>query len=157
MSGPHGGRNVSKSPSSGSFSPSYPRRAVVAAMLALAMAVVSGASVSFAQTATPTRAAAASCSTTSQGVIVVVVENPSPGDLLVPGNNVVINGVAYDTSSTQGPGIDKVAAYLGDRDAGSIFLGNAALGLPNPLAPSSSQFANAGFSLRSLTLPVGTG
>jgi hypothetical protein len=87
----------------------------------------------------------------------VIVENPSPGDVLNTGSSVVINGVAFDTRSTSGPGIANVSAYLGNRDTGGVFLGNATLGQPNPLVSSGSQFADAGFTLRSSTLPSGSG
>jgi hypothetical protein len=107
--------------------------------------------------ATPTASAAASCVTppAAQGVV-LIVENPNPGDVLIPGSNVVIQGIAYDPTAASGIGVDRVSGYLGDRDTGGIFWGNAALGLPNPLA-NSGQFATAGFSLRSPTIPAGSG
>lgn len=138
----------------GIFNSSWRARAGAVAVV-LTGGLVSSASLAFAQAATPTRVAAPSCSTSQS--IQLLVENPSPGDLLVPGNNLVINGVAFDLSATQGSGIDRVSAYLGNRDAGGVFLGNAVLGQANPLAPSGSQFATAGFSLRSGTLPAGSG
>jgi hypothetical protein len=106
--------------------------------------------------ATPTASAAASCVTTPAQGVVLIVENPNPGDVLTPGSNVVIQGIAYDPTAASGIGVDRVSGYLGDRDTGGIFWGNAVLGLPNPLA-NSGQFATAGFSLRSPTIPAGSG
>jgi hypothetical protein len=68
-----------------------------------------------------------------------------------------MNGIAYDTTATSGSGISQVSLYLGSRDAGGTALGNATLGQPNPQVPAGSQFANAGFTLRSPTLPSGSG
>jgi hypothetical protein len=110
-----------------------------------------------AATATPTAAPATpSCVPPPQG-IVLTVQNPQPGASLSPGSSVVIDGVAYDQSSTSGAGISSVTAYLGDRNAGGIFLGTATLGQPNPGVGSNSPFASAGFTLRSATLPTGSG
>jgi hypothetical protein len=130
------------------------------------LALMSGGSLASAEqvaqaaTATPRPSVATStpiaCTTQPQGVQ-VVVENPSPGDVLSTGTSVVINGVAFDTRSTTGPGIASVSAYLGNRDTGGMFLGSATLGQPNPLVSSGSQLADAGFTLRTSTLPSGNG
>jgi hypothetical protein len=114
-----------------------------------------------AATATPTPGTGASptpvpCVTPTIG-IQLVLENPSPGDTLLTGTQVVMNGIAYDTGATEGTGIASVAIYLGDRDSGGISLGVAQLGQPNPLAAPGSQFANAGFTLRTPRLPAGSG
>jgi hypothetical protein len=106
--------------------------------------------------AMPTASAAVACVTLPTQGVVLIVASPNPGDVLMPGSNVVIQGVAYDTAATSGVGVDRVSVYLGDRDTGGIFWGNAALGLPNPVA-NSGQFATAGFSLRSPTIPAGSG
>jgi hypothetical protein len=107
------------------------------------------------RTATPTATSAAACVSPPQGTV-VIVGFPNPGDALAPGSNVVVQGVAYDTASTSGPGIDRVSVYLGDRDAGGLFWGNATLGLPNPQT-NTGPLASAGFSLRSPAVPAGTG
>jgi hypothetical protein len=88
---------------------------------------------------------------------VLILENPSPGDTLISGTQVVMNGVAYDTGATTGTGISSVVAYLNARDAGGLALGTAQLGQPNPLAAPGSQFATAGFTLRTPALPAGSG
>lgn len=89
--------------------------------------------------------------------IVIILENPQPGDTLLSGSQVVMNGIAYDTGATTGSGIASVTIYLGDRDAGGLALGTASLGQPNPAAAAGSQFANAGFTLRTPVLPTGNG
>jgi len=86
-----------------------------------------------------------------------VLENPQPYDTLISGTQVTINGVAWDPTVTSGTGVSQVTVYLGSRDSGGTSLGNALLGQPNPLASAGSQFANAGFSLRTPTLPQGNG
>jgi hypothetical protein len=87
----------------------------------------------------------------------IILENPQPGDTLISGTPVVINGVAYDTRSAAGSGINSVQVYLGSRDAGGIALGTAVLGQPNPNVSATSPYANAGFTLRTPNLPNGTG
>src|SRR5579871_202151 len=134
-----------------------------AAILGLAaLAYAGGATTTFAQaTATPTPTTGTAptpipCSVPPFG-IVIQLENPSPGDTLMSGTQVVMNGIAYDTGSTTGPGISSVTIYLGNRDQGGISLGTAILGQPNPAAPAGSPLANAGFSLRTPVLPNGSG
>lgn len=103
--------------------------------------------------ATPTSSAA--CVRPPQG-IVISMSTPNPGDVLSTGANVVVSGIAYDTAASSDPGIDRVSVYFGDRDAGGQFWGNALLGQPNASA-GSGPLANAGFTLRSPTLPSGSG
>jgi hypothetical protein len=108
-------------------------------------------------TAAPTAAATAvPCTTTGQGVV-LILSNPQPGDTLMTGTAVNMSGIAYDPASTSGSGISSVTVYLGARDAGGLALGTAALGQPNPQAPAGSQFATAGFTLRTPALPAGSG
>jgi hypothetical protein len=134
-------------------------RIVVALLVVFA---VSGGD-AFAQatsTPAPTSSAAAPtpvpCATPPIGVQ-IVLENPAPGDTLISGTQVVMNGIAYDTGATSGSGIASVTIYLGARDAGGLSLGTAILGQPNPSVPAGSQFATAGFSLRTPPLPSGNG
>jgi hypothetical protein len=114
------------------------------------------ASTAFAQ-ATATPAPAAPNCVVSQVGIHLELENPQPGDTLLTGTQVVLNGIAFDNGATSGSGISSVTAYLGARDAGGMFLGTAQLGQPNPQAPAGSQFANAGFTLRTPAMPTGSG
>ncbi len=92
-----------------------------------------------------------SCVTTAP--VVLDLLNPHAGDTLPPGASIVMNGVAYDPAATQGTGIDKVTLYLDNRDQGGLFLGQATLGQTNPQAPANSEFANAGFTLKTNSLP----
>jgi hypothetical protein len=91
------------------------------------------------------------CVTTAP--VVLELLNPHAGDALPPGASIVMNGIAYDPSATQGTGIDKITIYLDNRDQGGLFLGQATQGQPNPQAPANSEFANAGFTLKSNSLP----
>jgi hypothetical protein len=81
------------------------------------------------------------------------VANPGPGALLTPGV-MIIQGIAYDDNAEQGVGVDRVSVFLGDRDEGGQFLGDAILGLPNPQSVEGGdpQFARAGWRLRTPAL-----
>ena len=109
-------------------------------------------------TATPAAAAATAvpCVNTAQGVQ-ILLGNPQPGDTLLTGVPVNMAGIAFDPASTSGSGITSVTVYLGDRDAGGLSLGTALLGQPNPQAAAGSQFATAGFTLRTPKIPNGSG
>jgi hypothetical protein len=133
------------------------RTLLVAAVCLLAVGAV--ASAEPAQQAAPTATPAATavpCVSARQG-IQVILQNPQPGDTLLSGTSVVMAGIAFDPASTSGPGIASVKVYLGDRSAGGLALGTATLGLNNPQAPTGSLFATAGWSLRTATLPAGSG
>jgi hypothetical protein len=104
----------------------------------------------------PTMAAAPAAQSNVAAVAMVpgqppllVLSNPSAGDLLNAGT-VIVEGVAYDPAATTGSGVDKVDLYLGDRDAGGLFLGSATPGASmNPLVTEAgSRLAQAGFSIR---------
>jgi hypothetical protein len=84
------------------------------------------------------------------------VSNPTAGDRLIPGS-LVIQGFAYDDTAERGAGIDRVSVFLGDRDAGGQFLGDATLGIPNPqsVEGGDSQFALAGWRLTTPALKNG--
>jgi hypothetical protein len=81
----------------------------------------------------------------------LVVANPSAGDMLTPGA-ITMQGVAFDTTATNGIGVDRVSVFLGDRDAGGIFLGDATLGAPATAPVPSDQFALAGWTLETPAL-----
>jgi hypothetical protein len=85
----------------------------------------------------------------------VAVANPSPGDVLQIGG-LEIAGKAFDPAAglDQGPGIDRVQVFLGDRDLGGLHLGDARLGLLNPAAAPGTQFSMAGWGVV-VTLPSG--
>lgn len=129
--------------------------AMVLALAATGAGSVASAAPAPQSAATPTATSTTTCVTPSQG-IAVLISAPNPGDVITPGLNVTVSGIAYDTGATTDPGIDRVSVYFGDRDAGGLFWGTAALGQPNPLASSGPQ-STAGFSLRSPTIPSGSG
>ena len=80
----------------------------------------------------------------------LVVANPSPGDMLIPGA-FVMQGVAFDEDAAAGLGVDRVSVFLDDRDKGGLHLGDAAFGGRNLLS-SDPQFATAGWSLTTTSL-----
>jgi hypothetical protein len=127
-----------------------PRTFLAAVILVVSSgSVVSADPADQAATAVPTP----TCVVPPSGII-INVSNPNPGASLNPGGNVVITGTAYDQASTSGAGISSVTANLGSRDAGGIFLGNATLG---QASGGAGPAANSGFTLRSTTLPSGSG
>ena len=127
------------------------RRGTSATLIGLAMA--SSGMVAFAEPAQQA-APGASCVVPPQG-LVVTIDTPGPGAVLSPDSNVIVSGVAYDATSTSGPGVDRVTVFLGDRDAGGIFWGEATLGEPSPQLGGNRT--TAGYSRRSPSIPSGTG
>jgi hypothetical protein len=61
--------------------------------------------------------------------LVLSVGNPQPGDLL-PRGKYVMQGLAFDRSSSRGSGVDKVTVFADDRDKGGQLLGDGVLGQP---------------------------
>jgi hypothetical protein len=59
--------------------------------------------------------------------MVLSVGNPQPGDLL-PRGKYVMQGQAFDRAATSGSGVDRVSAFVDDREAGGQFVGDAVLG-----------------------------
>jgi hypothetical protein len=84
------------------------------------------------------------------------VGNPGAHELLTPGV-MIIQGIAYDENAEHGVGVDRVSVFLGDRDEGGLFLGDATLGLPNPqsVEGGDTQFSLAGWRLRTPVLKGG--
>ena len=89
--------------------------------------------------AVPVAADTSSCPAPVVAGIHLELSNPHAGDSLQPGAY-AMTGIAYDVSSTTGPGIDRVALFL-DND----YLGDAQLGQPNTAAVTG-PYAKAGFS-----------
>ena len=87
--------------------------------------VLVGASV--AMMASPSAAEPLAVVTCPGGAPVVQLANPGPGDVLSQGDYIV-SGVAFDPAASQGAGIDRVDLFLGDRDNGGVFLGEATPG-----------------------------
>jgi plastocyanin len=52
------------------------------------------------------------------------VANPNPGDQDIP-RSLIMSGTALDSTAASGTGIMQVQAFLGNRDAGGTFVGNA--------------------------------
>jgi hypothetical protein len=61
--------------------------------------------------------------------LVLSIGNPQPGDL-IPRSKYVMQGLAFDRAAQSGSGIDRVSAFVDDRDAGGQFVGDAVLGQP---------------------------
>jgi hypothetical protein len=82
-------------------------------------------------------------------VPILVVTGPEPGAILSP-DNVVVQGAAVDCHVDIGAGINRVSVFLGRRDAGGIFLGDAALRAPAPIPilPADQYAPGSGFVLR---------
>jgi hypothetical protein len=85
-------------------------------------------------TVTPSRAGAAVGTAApvvsvkpSQGPVLRVA-NPSAGDFVSRGNFWSF-GVAFDSASASGPGVDQVSYFLEPRDSGGVFVGSAKPGL----------------------------
>jgi hypothetical protein len=92
--------------------------------------------------------AAAQSTTTSSGCSGFKFElaNPSPGSMLQPGGY-VLEGIAMDTRSTSGPGIDRVDFFLGNRDEGGLSLGSVL-----PSSTATGPFGEGSFQT-TLQLP----
>jgi hypothetical protein len=65
------------------------------------------------------------------------MDNPNPGDTIMPGGYVV-SGIAFDPTATIGSGVSRVDFFLGLRDAGGLYLGSV-LPLPAPGGPPRFQ------------------
>jgi hypothetical protein len=63
--------------------------------------------------------------------LVLSIGNPQPGDQ-IPRGKYIMQGLAFDRSANSGSGIDRVSAFVDDRDAGGQFVGDAILGQPTP-------------------------
>jgi hypothetical protein len=79
-------------------------------------------------------------------VPLVVVTSPPPAATLPP-DDMVIQGAAVDCHVDIGAGINRVAVFLGRREAGGILLGEAALRAPSPISilPADQYAASSGF------------
>jgi hypothetical protein len=82
-------------------------------------------------------------------VPIVVVTSPAPGATMSP-DNVTVQGFAADCHVDVGAGINRVSVFLGGREAGGIFLGDAALRAPSPIPvlPADQYQANSGWVLK---------
>src|SRR5919201_5244256 len=77
--------------------------------------------------------------------IVVVVSNPQPNARVITGS-LVMQGVAYDLDSPEGPGIDRLSIRICGRDGNH--LADAVLGLPSTIRVEKGdpRFTKAGWT-----------
>ena len=69
------------------------------------------------------------------------LSNPAPGARVDPGTYIV-QGIALDSRSEDGPGIDRIDFFLGNREQGGVLLGHAVPGGEDafgPFGPNSFQ------------------
>jgi hypothetical protein len=86
---------------------------------------------------------------------IIVIQAPKDSEtVLTRQDGFDITGYALDKNAAAfqgvaGSGIDRVSVYLGDRDNGGVFLGDADLGFSNTIPEGlyGSQFASAGWRL----------
>jgi hypothetical protein len=86
------------------------------------------------------------------GYPVLDLANPGAGDVVLFGDYVV-SGLAYDPAVADGSGVSHVELFLGNRDEGGLFLGEAVPGtdrLPN--VSDGSRLAQDGFQIK-ITVP----
>jgi hypothetical protein len=137
-------------------SPRFAAGGVIATIVGLALVGIGNVASAEPAQQTAATATPVACVATRAG-LQIVLENPQPFDTLLSGTIITINGIAFDTTAPTGSGVSAVSVYLGDRDAGGPALGVALLGQPNQQAGAGTQFANAGFTLMTTTLPAGSG
>src|SRR5712692_12037718 len=75
--------------------------------------------------------AMSSSSACAAGPPVLLLANPSPGDM-VPQGDLVVSGAAFDPNVSGSSGVSRVDLFLGQRDAGGVFLGSAIPGQSTP-------------------------
>jgi hypothetical protein len=85
---------------------------------------------------------------------IVDVANPQPNDRVIAGS-LVMEGVAYDHDSRQGPGVDRVSVRICGQ--GGEQLGDAILGLPSRVSvdKGDARFATAGWKITALLKGAG--
>ncbi len=69
------------------------------------------------------------------------LSNPRPGSRVDPGS-LIVQGIALDSRSEDGPGIDRIDFFLGNREQGGVLLGHAVPGGADafgPFGPNSFQ------------------
>lgn len=85
---------------------------------------------------------------------IVGIEKPKDGEIVLTNRPYEIVGWALDKNAKNGQGaassgVDRVQVYIGDRDNGGTYLGDATLAYSDPLPAGlyGSQFASAGWRL----------
>jgi hypothetical protein len=92
-----------------------------------------------AQGAAPAQSSAASAVQTAP---TLQLGNPNPGDVL-PNGDLIVEGIAFDASATDGSGIDSVDLFLDSRDSGGQPLGSGVPGSGNRFQIKATLPANA--------------
>jgi hypothetical protein len=98
--------------------------------------------------------AAAAPTVSGAGLPIVGIEKPADGEKVLTNNEYEIIGFALDPAAgpnqgVAGSGIDGVSVYLGPREEGGTFLGDAELGFSSSAAAAyGAQFASGGWRLR---------
>lgn len=75
---------------------------------------------------------------------VLELANPAAGDV-VPNGDYMISGIAYDPGANDGAGVSRVDLFLGNRDEGGLFLGEA---VPSGDGFVGTQSGHDGFQLK---------
>src|SRR5690349_10555349 len=88
----------------------------------LRAAMSCGLVAALASSASPT-VAQPGASTAPNCIIQLSVANPTPGDQEIP-RSLAMSGTAVDNMAHSGSGIANVEVFLGNRDAGGLFLGS---------------------------------
>ena len=83
---------------------------------------------------------------------VLDLANPSAGEVVQSGDY-VISGMAFDPAATDGSGISRVDLFLGSREDGGLFLGEAVPGAAGMADAASGRLAQDGFQIK-VTMPT---
>ena len=88
-------------------------------------------------------------STSGSALPVVAIERPKDSEIVVTKSDFDASGYALDRAAPSGCGIDRVSLYIGARDEGGKFLGDADLGFSDttPVGVYGGQFDSCGWRL----------
>ncbi len=103
-----------------------------------------------ADTAEATRVEAEAPAPDAGSSLYLDVANPRPGDSVHEGA-LTIQGIAFDSASGGGPGIDHIDVFLDNRDRGGVLVGRGALGAASA-QPDDPNLAGAGW-LANVVIP----
>lgn len=78
--------------------------------------------------------------------------NPSAGEVVLSGDY-IISGMAFDPTATDGSGISHVDLFLGSRDEGGLFLGQAVPGAASMAGTAGGRLSQDGFQIK-VTMPT---
>jgi len=121
------------------------RTKVIATVAAAATALTLGLSIAAAEPANVV---------VPSGHPVLDLANPSAGEVVLNGDYIV-SGMAFDPNATEGSGISRVDLFLGNRDEGGLFLGEAVPGSSDAMSSTAgTRLAQDGFQIK-VTMPTG--